>query len=488
MTDEATSERQPPVERLRGMVDVDPATERRRADVLRRAVRLLASHGYQQVDTPVVEPTDLFLRKSGGERAAQMYAVRFREREIALRPEHTASVLRMYVDSLQAAPLPLRLSYAGPVFRYEKPQSGRTRQFTELGAELLGAGSASADAEVIHLALAVPAAVGIAGELVLGHVGLVLDFLQRLPLRQRARDWLLWSMERVRKGQPVDLDAELAGLVSEDRLGGLFEQMRATVGDVPPDELQGWVMAVLREVGVRMEGGSRRPEEIVAGVLMKMSQRSDEGAVREAFDFLQQLARLEGPAAAVLPQVRDLARRHRLQETPIEELERVLDLLGAYGHDADRVGLNLGLGRGLHYYTGILFEVYLPGSRVQLCGGGRYDDLAQLLGARRRLPACGFSCGLERLVEHAALEPEPTHQGTLVVPAGPGAEAAAIRAAEGLRAQGQVAELETRGRSVQAARRYAGRAGIAEVLVVEAAGEPARDAARPRAPEGRDNA
>ncbi len=432
---------------------------------------LIARHGYEQVDTPIVEPTELFLRKSGGERVAQMYAFRYRERDIALRPEHTASVLRMYVDSMQSRSLPLRLSYSGPVFRYEKPQAGRARQFTEVGCELLGAEGPIADAEVIHLALEGLSSVGIAGHLVLGHVGLVLEYLDRLPLRQRARDWLIWSMERLRKGRTVDLETDIAGLISGDRLSDLFDQMSQTLGQVPSDQLENWVLGVLNEVGVQTQGGTRTPEEIVAGVIAKMNRRSDEEHVRRGFEFVQQVAQMHGPPAEVLPDLRALVRSHDLGEEPIERIERVLELLTVFGHDTDDIELSPGLGRGLHYYTGMLFEIYADDSaQSQLCGGGRYDDLAQTLGARQPLPASGFTYGLERIAELAALQPTSARSITLVAPSGPGALPQAIRLAEKMRQEGYVVELDVRSRSVSANRRYAQRCNMDTFVVVDSEG------------------
>ncbi len=434
-------------------------------------VGTMSRHGYRRIDTPIVEPTELFLRKSGGERVAQMYAFRYRERDIALRPEHTASVLRMFVDSMQSKPLPLRLSYAGPVFRYEKPQAGRTRQFTEVGCELLGAEGPVADAEVIHLALEGLRAVGIEGRLVLGHVGLVLEYLNRLPLRQRARDWLIWSMERLRKERPVDLETDIAGLISGDHLSDLFEQMSDTLSHVPSDQLERWVLGVLNEVGVQTQGGARTPEEIVAGVIAKMNRRSDEEHVRRGFEFVHQMARMRGAPDKVLPELRSLVRDHGLGEEPIERIERVLDLLEIFGHNTGEIELSPGLGRGLHYYTGMLFEIYADDSvQSQLCGGGRYDDLAQTLGARQPLPASGFTYGLERVAELAGMGLEPTRAASLVVPTNIEALPHAIRLAEEMRRRGDIVELDVRGRSVSANRRYAQRAGLASLTVVDAEG------------------
>ena len=454
------------------MVDIDPAAYQARQKMLALLQRIFAGHGYRQVETPVIEPTDLFLRKSGGDRIAQMYAVHYRDHDIALRPEHTASILRYYVGSMQSEPLPVRLMYAGPVFRYEKPQASRSRQFTEAGCELLGAAGPAADAEVIHLALEGLTAAGISGRLVLGHIGIVLDFLDRLPLRQRACDWLVWSMERLRKGQPVDVEADLTGLTDTGRLSDLFNEMSGSLRDVPDEQLQDWVMAVLREVGVHMEGGTRSPEEIVAGVIAKTSRQSNADDVRRAFAFVRELVEIRGKPSVVLPELHDLVARHHLQPEPISRLEQVLDLLTAYGYQTEEIELNLGLGRGLHYYTGILFEIYAEGSpSLQLCGGGRYDDLAQVLGARQALPACGFSYGLERVVDAAGwtIEPEPVQ--VLVAAEHAGASAAAIRVSERLRAEGFSVEVDVRGRSVEANRRYARRRGITRLVVVRGADE-----------------
>ena len=459
------------IDRLRGMVDVDAPDLRTRRAILTAVHHTFGAHGYQQVETPVVEPTELFLRKSGGERVAQMYAFHYRDRDIALRPEHTASVLRMYADALQSEPLPLRLSYAGPVFRYEKPQAGRTRQFTEVGCELLGAAGPVADAEVIHLALAGLAAAGVRGHLVLGHIGIVLDFLDRLPLRQRARDWLVWGMERLRKGQTVDVQSELAGLVGRDSLSTIFTEMRDSLRDVPSDQLRHWVLAVLSEVGVRTEGGTRSPDEIVSGVIAKMTRPSDADDVGRAFAFVRELVEIHGTPSETLPRLRELTVSHGLDEEPIRRIEDVLGLLEAYGHPPDEIELNLGLGRGLHYYTGILFEVYAPGATGhQLCGGGRYDDLAQTLGARQALPACGFSYGLERVVEAATRAPEVEAPQVLVMPRNASAAGDAIRVAEERRHLGERVELDVRGRSRQANRRYAERRGIGRLLVVDQGG------------------
>jgi histidyl-tRNA synthetase len=475
-----------PVDRLRGMSDADPSAHKTRESVQRELIKTMHAHGYNLVDTPVLEHTELFLRKSGGERVAQMYAFNFRDREIALRPEHTASVLRYYVESCQSSALPLRLAYAGPVFRYERPQAGRTRQFIDTGVELIGGQGSAADAEIIHLALEGLSAVGVRGKLVLGHIGIVLDFLDRLPLRQRARDWLVWSMERLRKGQPVDVESELPGLVSRDTLPGIFFEMSDSLSEIPDEQLERWVLAVLHEVGVQMHGGTRSSEEIVTGVIAKMHQTSESDDVRRAFNFISELIEIRGGAESALPELRGLVQRHGLDEGPINEIQATLELIAAYGTPIDEVELNLGLGRGLHYYTGVLFEIYdAEKPWLQLCGGGRYDELAQSLGARESIPACGFSYGLERIVEASGIQELVDAPDILVVQANDQSGATAARVSEDFRRAGKVVEIDVRGRSVNASRRYALRRGIETIVIVDEHGEVSEESISAR--QGRDS-
>ena len=123
---------------------------------LRALTSILRDHferfGYRGIDTPVLENLDLFLRKSGEEIAARMYSFTHWNRKLCLRPELTASVMRAYVGHLRDRPLPVRVHYAGPTFRYEKPQRGRYRQFTQVGIECIGASGPAADAEVLAAA------------------------------------------------------------------------------------------------------------------------------------------------------------------------------------------------------------------------------------------------------------------------------------------------------------------------------------------------
>jgi histidyl-tRNA synthetase len=153
---------------VKGFRDIlsDEAARRRR--IVGEAVRLLHNYGYEEIELPVLERLELFSRSVGQTSdivEKEMYA--FEDRDgttVALRPEGTASVARAYIENGLARSQPIaRLYYLGPMFRRERPQKGRYRQFSQVGAELLGRDDAEADAETLCLVADLCRAVGVGG-------------------------------------------------------------------------------------------------------------------------------------------------------------------------------------------------------------------------------------------------------------------------------------------------------------------------------------
>ena len=140
----------------RGTADVLPQDQPHWKFVFQTAERLCQLFGYERIDTPIFEEASLFSRGVGeATEIVQKEMYVFRDRggdEMALRPEGTASVCRAYLQhGLHNLPQPVRLWYIGPIFRYDRPQAGRYRQHTQLGAEAIGEADAAIDAENIEL-------------------------------------------------------------------------------------------------------------------------------------------------------------------------------------------------------------------------------------------------------------------------------------------------------------------------------------------------
>lgn len=143
--------------RIRGMQDVLPSESKKWQTIEKVMTEEASLHGFKLIRTPVLEHTELFERSVGDTSDVvekEMYTFKDKgDRSVTLRPEGTAGTLRAVLENgLHNLPMPLKLMYKSSCYRYEKPQTGRYREFFQFGLEIFGSPSASADAELIILA------------------------------------------------------------------------------------------------------------------------------------------------------------------------------------------------------------------------------------------------------------------------------------------------------------------------------------------------
>jgi len=207
----------------------DEMEARRHVELMLREVA--RCYGYREVCTPEFEDLELFTMRSGEGIIEEMYVFEDKGgRKLALRPEITAAVIRMYINEAKVAPKPLRWCYFADCFRYERPQKGRYRQFWQFGVELIGADTAAADAETIMLASDMLNATGVTYELKVGHLSFMKNLVKDLdPAMQRGvrahldkKDYegLNATLESLNR---TDLAASLTALVSTLNLAEAFE-------------------------------------------------------------------------------------------------------------------------------------------------------------------------------------------------------------------------------------------------------------------------
>ena len=156
-----------PIRSVRGMNDILPEDIHYWQTLESTAEQVFASHGFEQIRIPLLEKTDVFKRAIGAATdvvAKEMYSFDDRNGEsLSLRPEGTAGVVRAALQNgLLYGPV-RRLWYSGPMFRYERPQKGRSRQFHQIGAELFGATGADADVEILALGTCLWRSLGLTG-------------------------------------------------------------------------------------------------------------------------------------------------------------------------------------------------------------------------------------------------------------------------------------------------------------------------------------
>lgn len=142
---------------LKGTKDILPQEVNMWQFLEQKANQVFSKYGFKEIRTPIIEYTELFARGVGDTTDIvnkEMYTFEKSDRSITLRPENTAGVVRSYIENgMSRLPAPVKLWYHGPMFRYERPQAGRQRQFHQVGVEMFGVKQPTADAEVILMAV-----------------------------------------------------------------------------------------------------------------------------------------------------------------------------------------------------------------------------------------------------------------------------------------------------------------------------------------------
>lgn len=359
----------------------------------------LSERGYRRIDTPMIERTELFLRKSGGELASQLYS--FTDPggyEVSLRPEFTAPVIRHVVETGLLSGDPLRLEYSGPVFRYpsrDEFNNGMSGSFIQSGAELIGEGGPEADGEVISMALEGLHLLGVDRPgVALGHVGIIWDLLQQMDLSERAQLFLINCVPMLAAGDR-EMVAERASQI------GLLE-----VGDAASAHINRTsasveqIDAVLgHSLGTSYSGslGERSVDDVLQRLTDKIKTKDSPEAVKAAIELLSKLSDVTGAPSEAINQGRNVIKAAGLNDENLALLEDIVSAVESAGASANEITVDLGLVREISYYTGVVFDLD-SGDDQTVGGGGRYDGLITALGGDLETPAAGFAYNIDRVI------------------------------------------------------------------------------------------
>jgi len=376
-----------------GLRDLGPAQAVPRERMLRVLREVFARFGFLPIETPHIERVEVLTGKGAGsdEVLRQIFDVTNKggtPGELALRFDLTVPLARFIAKHVEQLGTPFKRYAIGSVFRGERPAKGRFREFTQCDFDTVGSESVVSDAEialVIHDSLQ---AMGVPSFVIAVNNRQILDGLLETFGVQSRKAAVLRSLDKLAK---VGREAVLAELIRAEG-----------------------------------EGGAGLSEPQAERVLQFVE--SGRGGI-EVLDAVQGTLGANPSAAAGL-----------------QNLRSVLGLLAAAGVPEGRVVVDLGLARGLDYYTGIVFETTVAGWERfgSIASGGRYDNLASLF-TSRRLPGVGASIGLDRLL--ALLEEAGWLGGSLatapvLVAQFPGTDPALVfSVAARLRAAGIGAEL-----------------------------------------------
>jgi len=307
---------------VRGMKDLLPPESFLWSEVIRRMRGHFSGRGYQEIRTPILEKSELFLRSIGETTdivEKEMYTFTDKSGDsVTMRPEGTAPVVRAFLQNRGLfKDLPVRLFYTGPMFRHERPQKGRLRQFHQVGAELLGSEEPYVDAEVLMT---------------------LFDLFSDLSLEEIHLEVNSLGCPECR---PV-YNKLLLGFISSN----------------------------------------------ISGICEECERRYERNPLRILDCKSPSCAALTQEAPSILDSLCPECSSH------FEEVVRVL------GGNRIPYHVNSRMVRGLDYYQKTTFEFLSPrlGSQNAVAAGGRYDGLAEMIGAGQRVPGVGFAIGLERLI------------------------------------------------------------------------------------------
>jgi histidyl-tRNA synthetase len=326
---------------LSGFRDYLPELMIPRERLLEQARRVYRSYGFAPIDTPALEYAEILLGKGGEESDKQLY--RFRDhgdRDVALRFDLTVPFARFAAQYIGQLGTPFKRYHLGPVWRGERAQRGRYREFWQCDFDTIGTTANAADIEVALVIHDLMCALGI----------------ERFTIRINNR-------------------LILNGLLEEVGLAGKTAPLLIALDKLPK---------VGRDA-VRAE----------------MAEKA--GVSPEQADRVLALAEVQGTNAEVLDWLeRQYGGNPRASEG-VRRLRELVDVTAAAGVPEERLALDLSIARGLDYYTGTIYETFLTDlpSIGSVCSGGRYDNLAELY-TKQKLPGVGASLGLDRLL--AALE------------------------------------------------------------------------------------
>lgn len=320
---------------LPGFMELLPADQIVFNDMLDTIKKTYEKYGFIPIDTPMIEKSEVLLAKSGGETEKQVYRFNKGDNDLSLRFDLTVPLARYVSQHFGELTFPFRRYHIGKVFRGEKPQKGRFREFYQCDIDIIGNDTLTVvnDAEILSVIYSTFKALGFD------------DFTIRINNRKI--------------------------------LNGFFESLKVS------DKAE-----VLRSID--------KLEKI--GEKAVLSELTATGLSSAAADSVIKFVNIKGNCGEIIKSLRELGIENELFNEGIDELELVVNYIDAFKVPSSNYIVDLTIARGLDYYTGTIYETILNQypSIGSVCSGGRYDNLAQNY-TNKKLPGVGISIGLTRL-------------------------------------------------------------------------------------------
>lgn len=365
--------------------------------------------GFLPLDTPIIEMANVLLAKAGGETEKQIYRFQKGDNDLALRFDLTVPLAKYITEYYNELSFPFRRYQIGKVYRGERPQKGRFREFYQCDIDIIGDGELSIinDAEMPSI---------------------IYNTIRELGFE----DFTICINNR-------------------KILNGLFQELNQ-------EELSVDIMRIIDKL-------EKIGEKNVKASLTELGVNED--AIEKIIKFI----RIDGTTDEKLQELEKLGFTSELFKQGLQELKQVVTYVRAFGVPDSNFKVDLTIARGLDYYTGTVYETFLNEYREigSVCSGGRYDNLAEFY-TDRKLPGVGVSIGLTRLFyklnELNAIEANKKSMAKLLVlPMTENIEKV-IEIGSAIREAGIPTEIYLEDKKIKAKFKYADRLQIPYVAVI----------------------
>lgn len=352
------------VQPARGMRDFIPDKKRRREDIIKIIKSTYESFGYKEIETPALENLAILDSGQGGENDKMLFKVMRRglpkdvpilpdvATDLGLRFDLTLPLARFYASNRVALPKVFRSIQIAPVWRAERPQKGRFRQFMQCDIDIIGEAKPLAEVELIIGTLTALARLGINDPVLrLNDRRILIGLLDAFGFAESSFGAALITIDKLDKIQLDGVESELQkkDIAAPDQVAQLMSLLKsfAALGDSPSFD------------------------EVTTILPSKISP-----------DVILELRNIESDVKRILPDTKSL--------------------------------FDISLVRGMGYYTGPIFELTHQSTASSIAGGGRYDRMIGRF-LKEEVPACGFSIGFDRIVELATIDSSRAAQRTALV-------------------------------------------------------------------------
>lgn len=365
--------------------------------------------GFLPIDTPIIEMSDVLLAKAGGETEKQIYRFQKGDNDLALRFDLTVPLAKYVTEYYNDLSFPFRRYQIGKVYRGERPQKGRFREFYQCDIDIIGDGELSIinDAEM-------PA--------------------------------VIYSTIK-------DLGFEDFTICINNRklLSGLFKEL----------DLEDKSVDIMRIIDKIEKIGKENVIECLKDLELSENQ------INDIMNFIE----ISGTTEEKIDSLEKLNYTNEIFNKGLEELKQVVKYVKIFGVPDSNFKVDLTIARGLDYYTGTVYETFLNEYRElgSVCSGGRYDNLAEYY-TDKKLPGVGISIGLTRLFyklnELNALKEEQNSIAKVLVVSMVEDNSKALEVATVLRSENINAEVYLENKKIKAKFKYADRLAIPYVIVI----------------------